>query len=175
MSVSVSPLVAFAAGLLSFVSPCVLPLVPAYVGYLGGQATGGTEHAPPWWRVLLHGVFFVLEFAIIFVTLGAAASGVGRLLFAYRSILTRVGGLIVVIFGLHTLGLIKIPPLYNDMRRHYRPRPELGFLSSALMGDLEEINISFCSGRDSVPARSCVDKLFISESLGFFFGAAWDG
>jgi cytochrome c-type biogenesis protein len=67
-------------------------------------------------------------------SLGAAASGIGQLLYAYRLALTKVGGVVIVVFGLHTLGVLKIPFLYYDTRRRYRPRPELGYLSSALMG-----------------------------------------
>jgi cytochrome c-type biogenesis protein len=131
----------------------VLPLVPAYLGYLGGQAAprtpdaaegaeqapAGQERAgeqadPPRLTTFFHGLFFVLGFAAVFVVLGAAASGVGRLLFAFRGVLARIGGLVVVLFGLHTLGLLKIPFLYRDTRRKYRPRPGLGYASSALMG-----------------------------------------
>jgi cytochrome c-type biogenesis protein len=160
MSMSVSPLLAFAAGLLSFVSPCVLPLVPAYVGYLGGQATKEGETSTPHWRVLLHGVFFVLGFSTIFVALGAVASGIGRLLFSYKSIVAQIGGVIVVIFGLHTLGLVKIPFLYYDTRRHYHPRPELGYLSSALMGFFFGAGWSPCVG----PTLGAILTLALSEA-----------
>jgi len=142
----ISLLTALGAGLLSFVSPCVLPLVPAYLGYLGGQAASAEEGAPSRWTTLLHGLFFVLGFSVIFVALGAAASGVGRLLYAYRSVLMKIGGLVIVIFGLHTLEVIRIPLLYSDTRRHYQPRPELGYLSSALMGFFFGAGWSPCVG-----------------------------
>lgn len=134
MSIDVSFALAAAGGFLSFVSPCVLPLVPAYLGYLGGQMVTGEGENPSRWRVFLHGLFFVLGFSAIFVALGAAASGIGQLLYAYRPVLMKIGGVVIVIFGLHTLGVLKIPFLYYDTRRQYRPRPELGYLSSALMG-----------------------------------------
>jgi cytochrome c-type biogenesis protein len=160
MSISVSPLLAFAAGFLSFVSPCVLPLVPAYVGYLGGHASREGATPTSRWRVLVHGVFFVLGFSTIFVALGAAASGIGRLLFAYKSTLAQIGGVVVVIFGLHTLGLVKIPFLYYDTRRHSQPRPELGYLSSTLMGFFFGAGWSPCVG----PTLGAILTLALSEA-----------
>jgi cytochrome c-type biogenesis protein len=137
---------AAAAGFLSFLSPCVLPLVPAYIGYLGGQVV--TAEGPAFSRrvVLLHGIFFVLGFSAIFVALGAAASGIGQLLYAYKDLLSKVGAAVVIIFGLHTLGLLKIPLLAYDTRRHYQPRHELGYLSSALMGFFFGAGWSPCVG-----------------------------
>ena len=145
-TMTISFFVAFSAGLLSFVSPCVLPLVPAYLGYLGGQVASVEEGTLSRRATFLHGLFFVLGFSVIFVALGAAASGIGRLLYAYRLALMRVGGVVIVVFGLHTLGVLKIPFLYYDTRRHYRPRPELGYLSSALMGFFFGAGWSPCVG-----------------------------
>jgi cytochrome c-type biogenesis protein len=126
---------AFLAGLASFLSPCVLSLVPAYVGYLSSRAvtTGGQVVANRWFT-LSHGVAFVLGFSLIFVALGATASAVGALLYDLKDPLTRVGGLVVIVFGLHTLGVIHIPFLEYDTRRQEAPDPRLGYLSSGLMG-----------------------------------------
>lgn len=145
-TLNISFFVAFGAGVLSFASPCVLPLVPAYLSYLGGQVSSVEEGAPSRWTTFLHGIFFVLGFSVIFVALGAAASGIGQLLYVYRPALMRVGGVVIVIFGLHTLGVLKIPFLYYDTRRHYRSRPELGYLSSALMGFFFGAGWSPCVG-----------------------------
>ncbi|MBU0703766.1 MAG: cytochrome c biogenesis protein CcdA [Chloroflexi bacterium] len=145
-TLNISFFVAFGAGALSFASPCVLPLVPAYLSYLGGQVSSVEEGAPSRWTTFLHGIFFVLGFSVIFVALGAAASGIGQLLYVYRPALMRVGGVVIVIFGLHTLGVLKIPFLYYDTRRHYRSRPELGYLSSALMGFFFGAGWSPCVG-----------------------------
>ncbi|MGD1995958.1 MAG: cytochrome c biogenesis protein CcdA [Anaerolineae bacterium] len=142
----VSFLLAFSAGALSFASPCVLPLVPAYLSYLGVQTATGKSEGSSRWTTLLHGLFFVLGFSAIFVALGAAASGIGQLLYTYRPMLMRVGGVVIVVFGLHTLGVLKIPLLYRDTRRHYRPRKELGYLSSALMGFFFGAGWSPCVG-----------------------------
>jgi cytochrome c-type biogenesis protein len=127
--------IAFLAGLVSFISPCVLSLVPAYVGYLGSRAltTSGQVTASRW-TTLSHGVAFVLGFSVVFVLLGMAASAVGALLFDLQDILVRVGGLVVIVFGLHTMGVIHLPFLDYDTRRQQAPDARLGYLSSALMG-----------------------------------------
>jgi cytochrome c-type biogenesis protein len=126
---------AFLAGLASFVSPCVLSLVPAYVGYLSSRAvtTTGTVVANRW-ATLSHGLAFVLGFSVVFVALGATASAVGALLFGLQDLLVRIGGLVVIVFGLHTMGVIHIPFLEYDTRRQQAPDARLGYLSSALMG-----------------------------------------
>ncbi len=126
---------AFLAGVASFLSPCVMSLVPAYVGYLGGRSvTSGGVIVENSWGTFLHGLAFVLGFSAVFVTLGAAASAIGVLLYDVRTILAKVGGVVVVLFGLHTLGAIHIPLLDADTRVQYRPRPGTGLLSSAAMG-----------------------------------------
>lgn len=123
------------AGLASFLSPCVLALVPAYVGYLGGRAvTPEGVAVENRWTTFSHGLAFVLGFSVVFIALGLTASALGSLLFEYRGLLARIGGVIVVVFGLHTLGVINIPLLDYDTRRQYTPSPGLGYLSSALMG-----------------------------------------
>lgn len=126
---------AMLAGLASFLSPCVLALVPAYVGYLGGRTvtTNGVVMRNRW-ETFFHGVAFVLGFSVVFVALGAAASAVGALLFDVREWIARIGGIVVIIFGLHTLGVINIPFLDYDTRRQAQPNSRLGYLSSVLMG-----------------------------------------
>src|SRR5512146_2361789 len=90
---------AFLAGLASFLSPCVFSLVPAYVGYLGGRAVGGEGHSNRW-VTFSHGVAFVLGFSVVFVLLGVAASFAGHLLYDLRFLLAKIGGIVVIIFGL---------------------------------------------------------------------------
>ncbi len=137
---------AVAAGILSFAAPCVLPLVPAYLGYLSSHVVSREGERVSRWTTFSHGIFFVLGFSAIFVGLGAAASGIGRLVYAYRTGLMRFGGVVIIVFGLHTLGAIRIPWLHYDTRRYFRPRPELGYLSSALMGFFFGAGWSPCVG-----------------------------
>src|SRR4030042_4971615 len=94
--------IAFIAGLASFLSPCVFSLVPAYIGYLGGRSAAsavcGKENR---WLALSHGFAFVLGFSLVFISLGVATSAIGGLLFSLRSYLARIGGIVVLIFGIH--------------------------------------------------------------------------
>ncbi len=123
------------AGLASFLSPCVLALVPAYVGYLSGRTlTAEGLVVENRWETFSHGLAFVMGFSLVFVALGAAASAIGAALYDMRIWLSRIGGVIVIIFGLHTLGVVNIPFLNVDTRRQERPDPGLGYLSSAMMG-----------------------------------------
>ncbi|NIS83003.1 MAG: cytochrome c biogenesis protein CcdA [Anaerolineales bacterium] len=125
---------ALLAGLASFLSPCVLALVPAYIGYLGGRSvTPSGVTVENRWGTFSHGLAFVVGFSVVFVALGAAASAVGVLLFDLREWIARIGGIIVVIFGLHTLGLINIPFLDYDTRKQVQPKKS-DYLSSGLMG-----------------------------------------
>ena len=102
---------AFGAGLLSFVSPCVLPLIPSYLTFVTG--VGLDDLAKSRRASVVHALLFVLGFTLIFVALGASATVLGRLLLAYRVWITRVGGALIVLFGLYLLG----------RRPHRRVRP----------------------------------------------------
>jgi len=100
--------IAFLAGLLSFASPCVLPLVPAYIGYLGGTAVISSEQEgarPETLRTFLHSLFFVLGFGLVFVLLGATATFIGQFLFDSTILLQRVGGVLLVVFGMRLMGI----------------------------------------------------------------------
>ncbi len=119
---------AFLAGLLSFVSPCVLPIVPPYLCYLTGLSfnqLAGEDSAPPnsSRRIILSAVVFVLGFATVFVALGATASVVGQTVARYFDILSIVAGGIITILGLHFLGVFRIAPLFRDMRFTVERRP----------------------------------------------------
>ncbi|NJC96033.1 MAG: cytochrome c biogenesis protein CcdA [Anaerolineales bacterium] len=124
----------FLAGLASFLSPCVFSLVPAYIGYLGGRAAGGEATENNRFITFTHGLAFVLGFSIVFITLGVATSAFGRLLFDLREIFAKVGGIVVIIFGLHMTGIFRIKFLEYDTRVQQLPDRKLGYLSSALMG-----------------------------------------
>lgn len=138
---------AFIAGVASFLSPCVLALVPAYVGYLGGRAAGGEGNVNNTrWITFTHGLAFVLGFSIVFVLLGVAASALGGLLYDVRTWLGRIGGLIVIVFGLHMIGILRIPFLEYDTRLQKMPDPKMGYLSSVLMGVFFSAGWSPCVG-----------------------------
>ena len=111
------------AGLVSFLSPCVLPLVPPYLGYLGGttiEQLGNRDEIDTavWRRVVLASVFFVLGFTTVFVGFGAGASVLGQWIAAHKSELAMVAGIVIVLFGLHFLGVLRVPLLYREARLH---------------------------------------------------------
>lgn len=138
---------AFLAGLASFLSPCVFSLVPAYVGYLGGRSAGiSREGDNKRWITFSHGLAFVLGFSVVFITLGVASSALGGVLYNLRTYLAKIGGVIVVIFGLHMIGVFRIPFLEFDTRRQEVPDPKLGYLSSFLMGIFFSAGWSPCVG-----------------------------
>jgi len=125
---------AFVAGLASFLSPCVFSLVPAYIGYLGGRAAGGETTESNRFITFTHGLAFVLGFSAVFITLGVATAAFGHFLFDLRFWLAKIGGVVVIIFGLHMTGIFRIPFLEYDTRVQQMPDRKLGYLSSALMG-----------------------------------------
>jgi cytochrome c-type biogenesis protein len=137
---------AMLAGLASFLSPCVFSLVPAYVGYLGGRAAGGENAQAKRWVTFSHGLAFVLGFSAVFILLGVSASAAGRFLYDLRLWLAKIGGIVVIIFGLHMLGVFRIPFLEYDTRRTTAPDRKLGYLSSALMGVFFSAGWSPCVG-----------------------------
>lgn len=138
---------AFIAGLASFLSPCVLPLVPAYIGYLGGRtAFGEVQEEQNRWGVFSHGLAFVIGFSVIFISLGVAASALGSLLQSATEWLEKIGGLIVIVFGIHMTGLWKIPFLQYDTRKQTGPSKNLGYFSSFLMGVFFSAGWSPCVG-----------------------------
>jgi cytochrome c-type biogenesis protein len=124
-------LVAFAAGLLSFLSPCVLPLVPSYIGFLTGmtlpEMTGRRRAA------LIHALLFVGGFSLVFILLGASATALGRALNYYQVWLQRVGGALIILFGLLCLGAFRVQLLTQERRLHLDRKP-VGYLGSALVG-----------------------------------------
>jgi cytochrome c-type biogenesis protein len=138
---------AFLAGLASFLSPCVLSLVPAYIGYLSGKAAGSKQPViRSRWVTFSHGLAFVLGFSFVFVSLGITTSALGALLYDARTFLSKIGGIIVVIFGLHMIGVFRIPFLEYDTRRQELPDQKLGYLSSGLMGVFFSAGWSPCVG-----------------------------
>ncbi|MGN6392386.1 MAG: cytochrome c biogenesis CcdA family protein [Gemmatimonadales bacterium] len=123
--------VAFAAGLLSFLSPCVLPLVPSYIGFLTGMSL--PEVSTRRRVALLHALLFVLGFSLVFVLLGASATALGRALNYYQHWLQRIGGVLIILFGVVCLGVIRVGFLAQERRLHVEHKP-VGYLGSALVG-----------------------------------------
>ena len=137
---------AFLAGLASFLSPCVLSLVPAYIGYLGGRAAGGESVPGNRWIVFTHGLAFVLGFSTIFILFNIIASGLGILFYDLRTWLAKIGGIVVIIFGLHMIGVFRIPFLEYDLRVHSQVDQRWGYLSSMILGVFFSAGWSPCVG-----------------------------
>jgi cytochrome c-type biogenesis protein len=125
---NVSLLAAFVAGLLSFISPCVLPLVPGYLSFVSGvtiddmrAGTGAAVASRR--RVLLASTAFVLGFSVVFIALGASASAIGQFVMSRLTLLGKVAGVILIVFGLHTMGILKVRWLYKEKRLQTRSHP----------------------------------------------------
>ncbi|MEJ2008945.1 MAG: cytochrome c biogenesis protein CcdA [Acidobacteriota bacterium] len=128
--------VAFVAGLVSFLSPCVLPLIPGYISMLSGlsmEELRGQVNEGVTTLILRNSVAFVIGFSVVFITLGASATAVGRFFLSQRSIFDIVAGVIIIIFGLHLTGLIKIPFLYREARMN-TVAPKRGVVGSFILG-----------------------------------------
>jgi len=134
---------AFTAGLLSFVSPCVLPLVPSYISYITGlsldQLSNATERRRLRKPILLNSLTFIAGFSTVFIAFGASASLIGQLLITYQDYVRKLGGVLIVIFGLYLLGALKLGFLSTEKRLHFQNRPA-GYLGSFLIG------IAFAAG-----------------------------
>jgi cytochrome c-type biogenesis protein len=107
---------AFSAGLLSFLSPCVLPLVPAYIGYMTGTTVSDNHNSKFTISTLYKALSFVLGFSIIFILMGASVTTLGKILIRNQSLFRKIGGSLMIIFGLHTIGILKIKFLYYEKR-----------------------------------------------------------
>ena len=130
-----SVLVAFAAGLLSFLSPCVLPLWPSYVSFLTGMSADEIQGRSPRVRRVAvgHSVAFVLGFTLVFLALGASATLLGQVFRQYQEWIARVGGALIILFGLHVAGWLPIPFLLRERQMEWTDKP-VGFLGSWLVG-----------------------------------------
>lgn len=141
MSQEVTLVAAFAAGFLSFVSPCVLPLIPGYISFISGltleemqgTAAAPTASASSRRRVLAASVSFVLGFTVIFVTMGATATALGKFFYEQAPILEKVFGTLLVVFGLHMMGVFRIRLLESDKRIHTQKKPA-GPMGAFLVG-----------------------------------------
>jgi len=114
------PIAAFVAGLVPFLSPCVLPLVPGYVSLISGVGIEELQQpdASLFRKVMLNSIAFIIGFSIVFVMLGALSTEAGQLAARYKSTLARIAGVLIIVFGLHLTGLMRIKALYADKRLH---------------------------------------------------------
>ena len=127
--------VALFAGLVSFLSPCVLPLIPGYLSFITGfsQSELSSEQRDVW-DILRPSLLFVAGFSIVFIALGASASALGELVSGYRDVLTRVGAILVIAMGFLMLGVVKVPWLYSEARFDMARTRTFGAAASLLMG-----------------------------------------
>jgi cytochrome c-type biogenesis protein len=137
LSGNVTLFAAFAAGFLSFVSPCVLPLIPGYISFVSGisvdEMRGDTAPATSRLQVFLTSLAFVIGFSIVFVALGASATALGKLMFAKLPLLSKIAGAILIVFGLHTMGVFRLAFLESEKRVHSQRKPA-GPLGAMLVG-----------------------------------------
>ena len=133
----ISVLAAFSAGLLSFVSPCVLPLVPSYISYITGlsveQLTDVSEREKFKKAIVLNSLLFIAGFSAVFIAFGASASLLGQVLVTYQESIRRIGGVLIVVFGLYLLGVLNLNFLKMEHRYQFRNRPA-GYLGSFFIG-----------------------------------------
>ena len=129
--------VAFIGGLVSFLSPCVLPLVPGYISIISGssldQLKSRERDSSLFRAVLLNSVMFIIGFTVTFIMLGASATWIGQVLVSRMQLLGRIAGLVLIVFGIHLLGIVKINALYQDKRFHSVEKPR-GVVGAFVLG-----------------------------------------
>lgn len=136
-SQEVSTLIAFVAGFLSFVSPCVLPLIPSYLTYITGvsfkELTETQSKSRLRWVTAFHSLLFIVGFSLVFILMGASASYLGNLIVQYQAWLMKGGGVLIILLGLHFIGLFNLPFLQMEKRIELKKKP-LGYFGSFLVG-----------------------------------------
>jgi cytochrome c-type biogenesis protein len=125
--------IAFGAGVLSFLSPCVLPLVPSYLSFVTGMSLEDLQEGVNRRTTMTHSLLFVAGFTGIFLLLGASASFLGQFLRAYESWISRIGGLLIIVLGLHLAGAFRLTPLMRERRMHLNDKPA-GYLGTLGVG-----------------------------------------
>lgn len=165
MDVSIG--LAFLGGLVSFFSPCVLPVLPAYFSFLVGSSLEGEVSRKV---LMLRSLFFVAGFSVVFVLLGISASALGRIIGSYRSLLTQIGGVIVILFGLQMLGVLRIPWLMMEKRVHMDATPDNAPKARGWRAFL--LGLSFAAGWTPCIGPVLSSILFLAGSSGNMSKAA---
>jgi len=133
----VSYSIAFAAGVVSFVSPCVLPLIPSYVSYITGMSfedlTSSVKRRQIRTLTLIHSLLFVIGFSLVFISLGASSSAIGGIFYNYQDVIRVVGGIVIIIFGLFVADILKIGFLSREKKLHIADKPA-GYLGTSVVG-----------------------------------------
>lgn len=164
----VSFLIAFFAGLLSFISPCVLPLVPSYITYITGasfkELTDADARAKLRWTTVFHSLLFIIGFSMVFILMGASASYLGQVLARYQYWIMKGGGVLIIILGIHFTGILRLPFLEMEKRFELKKRP-LGYVGSFLVGIVFAAGWTPCIG----PILSTI-LLYASTTQNFITG-----
>jgi len=139
--------IAFIGGLLSFFSPCILPLIPAYISHLAGTTVEETKKSKLLQaRVFLNSIFFVLGFAALFIAVGVSIGFISEVFAGFNVWLGRVAGVLIIIFGLHTIGLLQIPFLKTERRLNVNVGEKKNYAKSTLLGATFGLGWSPCIG-----------------------------
>jgi cytochrome c-type biogenesis protein len=164
----ISGMIAFTAGFLSFVSPCVLPLVPSYITYVTGasfkELTDAEAKSRLRWITMFHSLLFITGFSLVFILMGASASYLGQLLAQYQYWIMKGGGVLIILLGIHFTGIINLPFLQIEKRFEMRKKP-LGYVGSLLVGVVFAAGWTPCIG----PILSTI-LIYASTSKNFTTG-----
>lgn len=144
--IEVTVWLAFAAGVISFLSPCVFPLVPAYLAQLTGTTVSDNKIIAERSLIFSRSIGFIIGFSLIFMILGASSTFIGELFAGNRKLFEQIGGIIIVVFGLQMMGIISIRALLSEKRIAVKPRMSTSFASSVLLGFLFGMGWSPCIG-----------------------------
>ena len=148
MGESLGVLVAFSSGIISFLSPCVLPLFPSYLSFITGMSVDRLKTdvtVAGRWRTITHSLAFIVGFSLVFIGLGASFSAAGQLLLDYRDLIRRIGGALIVVFGLYIAGVIRVGWLGRTQQIQIRNKPA-GYLGSLVVGVTFAIGWTPCVG-----------------------------
>jgi cytochrome c-type biogenesis protein len=161
---------AFLAGLLSFLSPCVLPLIPGYLSFISGMSieelTSKDKIKARYGKLVLNTVFFVFGFSLVFISLGAGASEIGQWLKNHLTLFNRIAGVVVFLFGLHVAGVFRLNALNYEKRFHLDSRKQKGILGAFLIGIAFAFGWTPCIG----PILGSILTLAAQQGGGFNHG-----